>query len=58
MPSGFDRTTLVGPDINHLAVEVKCAAPAPLVVNGASYVGCQLTNGHDGDHSITIKWRS
>lgn len=33
-----------------------CGAAAPLVANGGGYVGCQLVQGHDGEHSITIKW--
>ena len=33
-----------------------CGAAAPLVVNGAPFVGCSKEQGHDGQHSITISW--
>lgn len=33
-----------------------CPAPAPLVVNGSPYVGCQLDAGHEGPHSVTATW--
>ena len=33
-----------------------CDAPAPLVVNGGRYVGCQLDKGHEGQHEVKISW--
>lgn len=33
-----------------------CAFAAPLVVNGMSFVGCQLDKGHDGHHKVEITW--
>jgi len=35
-----------------------CPAPAPLVVNGSPYVGCDLAAGHEGNHKVTIQWAS
>lgn len=35
---------------------IVCAYPAPLVVNGGGFAGCQLDKGHTGQHSITITW--
>lgn len=37
---------------------VQCNAPAPLVVNGAQYVGCQGIKGHEGNHEVRINWPS
>lgn len=37
-------------------IKMLCAAPAPLVVNGAPYVGCQLGRDHEGDHEVKITW--
>lgn len=39
-------------------VIVPCNAPAPLVVNGAQYVGCQGIMGHEGNHEVRINWPS
>lgn len=33
-----------------------CNAPAPLVVNGAQYVGCRQVKGHEGSHEVKINW--
>jgi hypothetical protein len=33
-----------------------CPAPAPLVLNGGPYVGCQREDGHDGPHEVRITW--
>jgi hypothetical protein len=38
-------------------IKTPCGTAAPLVVNGAIYVGCSLPRDHEGDHSITITWR-
>lgn len=35
---------------------IACNAPAPLVVNGAQYVGCRLVKDHEGNHEIRINW--
>jgi len=43
---------------DQLTIGQECMAAAPLVVNGAAYVGCGLPKGHEGQHSITIKWDS
>ena len=37
---------------------VPCNAPAPLVVNGGQYVGCQGIQGHEGNHEVRINWPS
>lgn len=37
---------------------VPCRAPAPLVVNGSPYVGCQLPENHDGQHEVKVTWTS
>ncbi len=33
-----------------------CPAPAPLVVNGSPFVGCQREAGHKGQHEVRIAW--
>lgn len=35
---------------------VQCNAPAPLVANGVTYVGCQQEQGHEGHHEVVITW--
>lgn len=37
-------------------IKFNCGAPAPLVVNGAMFVGCEKEKQHDGAHSVTIRW--
>ena len=39
-------------------IVLPCNAPAPLVVNGAQYVGCQMIKGHEGNHEVRINWPS
>lgn len=39
-------------------IKLKCEYPAPLVVNGGSYIGCQKDAGHEGQHEIRIEWGS
>jgi hypothetical protein len=39
-------------------VQIACNAPAPLVVNGAAYVGCMLAQGHEEQHEIRVTWVS
>lgn len=60
-----DKMTIDGQDISGLtitssiqasALTVPCGAPAPLVANGAAYVGCSLPKDHEGQHQVTIKW--
>lgn len=34
----------------------RCNFPAPLVINGAPYCGCQLPKDHDGQHEVKVKW--
>lgn len=38
------------------SIKIPCSAPAPLVVNGALFVGCQLDKDHDGPHKVEITW--
>lgn len=38
-------------------IQVPCNAPAPLVLNGASYIGCKLLKDHEGPHKVEIVWR-
>lgn len=33
-----------------------CRAPAPLVVNGAAFVGCILPEDHEGPHEVRVTW--
>lgn len=42
--------------IKEVELPVTCNAPAPLVVNGAPYCGCQLQKDHDGRHEVYISW--
>ena len=35
---------------------LRCEAPAPLVANGAPFVGCSKEQGHEGDHEVTVRW--
>lgn len=37
-------------------IAVPCGAAAPIVANGATFIGCQSKKNHEGPHSITIKW--
>lgn len=37
---------------------VSCSAPAPMVVNGAPYIGCQLPDNHEGNHEVKVTWLS
>lgn len=37
-------------------LRIRCNYPAPLVVNGAIFCGCELDKGHEGQHKITITW--
>lgn len=39
-----------------LTIHLPCNAPAPLVMNGAAYVGCPLPRGHAGLHEVRIVW--
>lgn len=39
-------------------IAVPCRAPAPLVVNGSPYVGCQLLENHEGQHEVKVTWTS
>jgi hypothetical protein len=55
MPIAYDRAKLVSTG-GDFTVRVQCDQPAPLVVNGGHYAGCALDQGHEGQHSITIKW--
>lgn len=41
-----------------VVLPVPCNAPAPLVVNGGQYVGCQGIAGHEGNHEVRINWPS
>lgn len=50
---------MTGIDINDsvtFTIEGRCNTPAPLVVNGSAYVGCELPLGHEGPHTVTCKW--
>lgn len=35
---------------------IHCEAPAPLVANGAPFVGCSLPKDHEGPHVVKIEW--
>lgn len=49
--------TFTSPDNPARAAVLRtCAAPAPLVANGAPYVGCTLPKDHDGEHMVVIRW--
>ena len=37
-------------------LKMACNAPAPVVVNGGTYCGCQLVKDHEGRHEIYISW--
>lgn len=39
-------------------IKQPCDAPAPLVINGAAYVGCSLAKDHEGPHEVKITWAS
>jgi hypothetical protein len=39
-----------------IVVLVPCGSPAPLVVNGAAFVGCDLERGHPGHHHVEVVW--
>lgn len=39
------------------ATDVSCNYPAPVVVNGASYCGCQLPPDHEGAHQVNVTWQ-
>lgn len=54
--SADDDSWVIPGDISGLVIEVRCEAPAPLVVNGAAYVGCSLSTGHEGPHKVEITW--
>lgn len=51
------NTTVPVPEEEPTQEAAGCNAPAPLVVNGSAYVGCMLTDQHEGDHEILIRWR-
>lgn len=48
-------TSTVTP-LEDAVLEIPCNAPAPLVVNGRQYTGCQRAQGHDGPHQLSISW--
>lgn len=37
-------------------IRIPCGAAAPLVLNGAAFVGCSLDAGHNGPHEVTVRW--
>ncbi len=37
-------------------IAVPCSAPAPVVANGITYLGCHLAKGHEGQHEVVIRW--
>lgn len=39
-----------------MVIQSRCDAAAPLVVNGAAFVGCQLPRDHDGNHKVEVIW--
>lgn len=41
----------------NVGIFVPCGAAAPLVANGAGFIGCQLGRGHTDNHSVTVTWR-
>jgi hypothetical protein len=40
----------------NITLRQDCSAPAPLVVNGGTFVGCSREQGHEGQHQVTITW--
>jgi hypothetical protein len=53
-----DMTPVQNPEEELSETVIPCNAPAPLVVNGAQYVGCQGIKGHEGNHEVRINWPS
>lgn len=53
-----DELLILGETVTPLdaVLEIPCNAPAPLVVNGRQYTGCQRVQGHDGPHQLSISW--
>ena len=51
-----DRLRVVDQRCASMIFRQPCPAPAPLVVNGSPFVGCQLDAGHDGQHEVRITW--
>lgn len=35
---------------------VLCNSPAPLIINGGMYCGCQRPTEHEGPHEVRISW--
>lgn len=42
--------------VEEAELPVQCNVPAPLVINGGMYCGCQMVEGHEGSHEVRINW--
>ena len=49
-------TEEVEPNLADPDTPVPCLIPAPAVINGGTFVGCQLEKNHEGNHQVTIVW--
>lgn len=58
MPEVETLTEEITEEVIDTPLVVNCSAPAPLVVNGAPYVGCQLPDNHEGQHEVKVTWIS
>jgi len=50
------KTIITGASYELSLISLKCNAPAPCVVNGASFIGCSEDRNHQGQHRIEISW--
>ena len=54
--SDTDSVFFYGEPGDSAIIRIPCGAAAPLVLNGAAFVGCSLDAGHDGPHEVTVRW--